>query len=114
MDSKLGRALVLAHQPVAVLLADDAPAGAARFVPGKWGCVMTMFAAAARGRAAAFDRATYGCWGGGVGLGFGNPYLDFPGGLPCFTRFLSSGNSSWDPGREVATRTFGMTPAGDV
>ncbi|MEZ4579876.1 MAG: DUF169 domain-containing protein [Desulfobacterales bacterium] len=46
-----------------------------------------MFANAARGKTAAFDAETYEYWGGGVGLGFGNAYLDFPGAwiaLPIF------------------------------
>jgi hypothetical protein len=89
--------------PVAILLSDDAPAGAARFQEGKWGCVMMMFATVAtQGRCAAFDRKTYGCWGGGVGLGFGNTYLTFPGGEECFARFLSSGNAGSQRGEEVA------------
>jgi uncharacterized protein (DUF169 family) len=49
-----------------------------------------------------FDRQTYGCWGGGVGLGFGNAYLQFPGGgEDCFSHFLSSGNRRWETGRQV-------------
>jgi uncharacterized protein (DUF169 family) len=103
MKSKLQEALALSLNPVAILLSDEAPAGAARFHEGKCGCVMMMFASVAtQGRSAAFDRTTYGCWGGGVGLGFGNAYLDFPGGLECFTRFLSTGNAGWEHGRQVA------------
>ena len=102
MNSVTGNAIELKTQPVALVWADEAPAGATRFKPGRWGCVVNLFAtAAARGRAGAFDRRTFGCWGGGVGLGFGNQYQDFPGGLDCFCRFLSNGNEQWERGRAV-------------
>jgi uncharacterized protein (DUF169 family) len=103
MQSKIQNALAMSLSPVAILLSDDAPAGAARFQEGKWGCVMMMFATVAtQGRCAAFDRRTYGCWGGGVGLGFGNTYRTFPGGEECFARFLSTGNAGWKRGEDVA------------
>ena len=103
MDSKIAAALNLKYNPVAVIRADEKPEKAMQFKKGKWGCVMFMFANAARGKTAAFDAETYGCWGGGVGLGFGNAYLGFPGGVDCFARFLSSGNNQWEKGRQVAT-----------
>ena len=102
MESKIAKALGLKYNPVAVVLADDKPENALQFKKGKWGCVMFLFANAARGRTAAFDAETYGCWGGGVGLGFGNAYEKFPGGVGCFTRFLSSGNNRWDKGKQIA------------
>lgn len=102
MESKMAKALGLKYNPVAVVLADEKPDNALQFKPGKWGCVMFMFANAAKGKTAAFDAETYGCWGGGVGLGFGNVYLHFPGGIQCFARFLSSGNIHWEKGKEVA------------
>ena len=49
---------------------------------------MFMFANAARDKTAAFDSETFGCWGGGVGLEFGNVYLDFAGGVDCFAHFF--------------------------
>jgi len=88
--------LNLKYEPVAVLRAEEKPEKSLQFKQGKWGCVMFMFANAARGKTAAFDAKTYGCWGGGVGLGFGNAYLDFPGGVDCFAYFLSSGNDQWE------------------
>lgn len=102
MESKIATAVGLKHHPVALVLADEKPEKALQFKPGKWSCVMFMFANAARGKTAAFDAQTYGCWGGGVGLGFGNAYVDFPGGVGCFAHFLSSGNAGWAKGREVA------------
>jgi hypothetical protein len=102
MESRMAKALGLKYNPVAVVLADEKPETALQFKKGKWGCVMFMFANAARGKTAVFDAETYGCWGGGVGLGFGNAYEQFPGGVGCFTRFLSSGNEQWEQGRQVA------------
>ena len=104
MESKIARSLNLKYHPVAILWSDDRPEKAMGFKQGKWGCVMWMLAAAAKGRTAAFDEKTYGCWGGGVGLGFGNQYLNFPGGLDCFTHFLSTGNENWQQGRDMAEK----------
>jgi len=103
MNSKIAAALDLKYHPVAVIRANQQPEKALQFKKGKWGCVMFMFANAARGKTAVFDAETYGCWGGGVGLGFGNAYLDFPGGVDCFAHFLSSGNEQWEMGRQVAS-----------
>ncbi len=54
---------------------------------------MVLFAqAAAKGKWAAFDRDNFGCFGGGVGLGFGKQYERFPlGGKEAFKYFLSTG-----------------------
>ncbi|MHB8093171.1 MAG: DUF169 domain-containing protein [Syntrophales bacterium] len=102
MESKIAAALKLAYPPVAILWADEKPADSLGFKEGKWGCVMWMLASAAKGKAAAFDEKTYGCWGGGIGLGFGNQYLNFPGGIECFCRFLSTGNEQSATGQAVA------------
>lgn len=104
MESKIARSLNLKYHPVAVLWSEDRPEKAMGFKEGKWGCVMWMLAAAAKGRTAAFDENTYGCWGGGVGLGFGNQYLNFPGGMECFYHFLSIGNDNWQKGRDMAEK----------
>ena len=102
MKSVVANALEMETQPVALIWADSAPEDAARFKPQHWGCVVSLFAAAAaRGRTGAFDRRSYGCWGGGVGLGFGNQYENFPGGVECFCRFLSSGNEDSEQGRAI-------------
>jgi hypothetical protein len=110
MESTIAGAIGLGTHAVALIWADEAPQGAIRFKPGVWGCVMSAFATvAARGRTAAFDRATFGCWGGGVGLGFGNRYEDFPGGVDGFCAFLSSGNEQSAQGCAAAE---GMKAAG--
>jgi uncharacterized protein (DUF169 family) len=104
MESRIAQKLNLKYQPVAVCWTDDKPAGARGFKEGKWACVMWLAAAAAKGETACFDKKTYGCWGGGVGLGFGNEYLKFPGGIDCFYSFLSNGNAQWQKGRDMAEK----------
>jgi uncharacterized protein (DUF169 family) len=102
MPSEIKMALGLEFEPVAIVRSDEKPENARHFKPGRWGCVMFMMAAAARGETAMFDRHTFGCQGGGVGLGFGNQYVNFPGGQGCFCHFLSTGNVHWETGRQVA------------
>ncbi len=102
MDSKIVKALKMKLNPVAIIWSDKKPENALQFKEGKWGCVMWMFVNASTGKVAVFDRNTHGCWGGGVGLGFGNKYLDFPGGLECFYYFLSIGNKEWQTGKNIA------------
>jgi uncharacterized protein (DUF169 family) len=74
MNSRLARELRLASSPVAVILADHKPAHATQFREYAWGCVAASMVAVSKGRMAAFDRRTFGCPGGGTGLGFGNQY----------------------------------------
>jgi uncharacterized protein (DUF169 family) len=100
----MAEAIGLETEPVALIWTDKAPVGATQFKPGRWGCVVSLMAAATRGRVCAFDRQTFGCWGGGVGLGFGNQYESFPGGIECFCGFLSSGNELSEKGRAIAER----------
>jgi hypothetical protein len=102
MDSKIANAISLTNHPVALVRADAAPEGAVSFKPGRWGCVMSLFAAAAaKARVGVVDRQTYGCWGGGTGLGFGRCYQTFPGGEDCFCGFLADGNERTEKGRKV-------------
>ncbi len=102
MESTIARSIASKFNPVAMLWSDAAPEGAATFRKGKWGCLMWLIAGAAKGKPAACDKETFGCWGGGVGLGFGNQYQNFPGGEACFCHFLSSGNAQWEHGRKTA------------
>lgn len=92
MNSKIAQAVGTQYSPVAILFGAEKPAAAIQFQEGRWGCVVSMLNAAARGRTAVFDRKTHGCIGGGAGLGFGNTYLGFPGGIEYF---LSKGNASF-------------------
>jgi uncharacterized protein (DUF169 family) len=104
MDSKIAESIGFRYGPVAIIFTDVKPEGARQFKEGKWGCVMFLLAASARGQTAVFDRKTFGCWGGGVGLGFGNQYKNFPGGEECFCYFLSVGNEQWEQGRQAGER----------
>jgi hypothetical protein len=102
MQSKIVAAIDLKTHPVVITWADCAPEGALQFKHGTWGCVVSMLASVAtKGKVAAFDRRTYGCWGGGVGLGFGNQYETFPGGVDGFCRFLSDGNEKDPVGKQI-------------
>jgi uncharacterized protein (DUF169 family) len=103
MNSKIAEAIRLKNHPIAIVWSDTVPEGSAAFKPGRWGCVISLIASvAAKGRVAAFSRETYGCWGGGVGLGFGNCYQAFPGGIEGFFGFLSDGNHRTEAGRQIA------------
>jgi len=103
VESAIAKALGMTLQPVALLFADERPDGAMQFAERRWGCVMWLLATAAKGRPACADAATFGCIGGGVGLGFGNQYeQSWPGGIECFSGFLSTGNDGSAHGRAVA------------
>ena len=78
MHSRIAEALGLKQSPVAILLTDTKPDKATQFKEGARGCVAALLTAAAKGRTGVFDRKTYGCPGGGTGLGFGNCYVGFP------------------------------------
>lgn len=93
MESKCARALKLRYEPVAIMWTNDKPKDALQFKGCGAGCIMVLFAqASAKGRLAAFDRDNFGCLGGGVGLGFGRLYDNFPlGGRDAFKYFLSTG-----------------------
>lgn len=102
MESKIAQAIETKYPPIALLWSDERPEGAIQFQEGRWGCVMSLAASAARGKPAACDAATFGCVGGGVGLGFGDRYKSFPGSEEGFCHFLSSGIEGWPEGPGLA------------
>jgi uncharacterized protein (DUF169 family) len=89
MNSRLLEALKLKMQPVAVILSSEAPESGLHFKEGSTaGCVAAMLVTASKkNRTAFFDRNSFGCPGGGTGLGFGDRYGSFP--IDCL---LSTGN----------------------
>ena len=111
MKSKISAFLKLQTQPVATLWSVEAPTEKIQFSPGKRGCVVSLLTAAAKGQVCLVDQDTFGCPGGGVGLGYGNQYENFPGGVDCFTRFLSNGNQGYPKGEQVAKAMEGKAPA---
>jgi len=102
--NRIAEAICLKYPPVALFWTDQKPESAVQFKKGKWGCIMWLVASAAKGKTAVCDRETFGCFGGGVGVGFGEQYKNFPGGEECFFHFLSSGNAVWGKGRRVAEK----------
>ena len=92
MTSKLGQAIHLHTQPVALVFSDHVPDGALQFQQGKWGCVISLLAAASKGRTAALCARTTACNGGRVGLGF----CQFE--LGVIEHFLSTGTVGPKPG----------------
>lgn len=99
MKSGIAQQLHCRHEPVGIVFTNEKPPEARQFQEGKWGCVMFMLAAATKGETVVFDINTYGCQGGGTGLGFGNQYRNFAGGEECFKYFLSTGNENWEQGK---------------
>ncbi len=108
METKLSEALKLKFSPVVLTWSDELPDKAIQFAKEKQGCVMFLFSAAAKGKTAACGLGTFGCIGGGTGLGFGNAYMHFPGGPECFCRFLSSGNADDPVGGKVGAAMKGQ------
>lgn len=104
MESAIARAIQLKYHLVALMWSDEEPADAMQFSEGKWGCVVWLAVHAAKGKVAVADQKTFGCFGGGVGLGFGNQYKNFPGGEESFCHFLSGGNAQRKGGMETAEK----------
>jgi len=93
MESKIVKAIQMKYSPVAVIFTNEKPEGALEFPERSRGCVSSLLNSAAKGKTAVFSRKTYGCPGGGGGLGFGgNTCKDFPGGIEYY---LSTGNKEF-------------------
>jgi len=92
MESKIAKSIRMKYLPVAVVFTNEKPEGVLELAEGSRGCVAAFLKSAARGKTAVFSRKTYGCPGGKSGLGFGDSYTDFPGGIEYF---LSTGNKEF-------------------
>lgn len=104
MESRIAQAIETKHPPIALIWSDEKPEGALQFQEGRWGCVMWLAASAVKGRPAVCDAKSFGCFGGGVGMGFGEQYKSFPGSEEGFCHFLSSGIDGWAEGPAVAEK----------
>ena len=69
--SRITEAIRLKYPPVALIWTNQRPGEAIQFKKGKWGCIMWLVASAAKGKTTVCNRETFGCCGGGVGVGFG-------------------------------------------
>lgn len=104
--SRIAEELRLAYAPVAILFTDEKPEGAHEYIEGRWGCVVAMLTAAAKGKTAVFSRKTCGCAGGMVGLGFGG--FDEERGIEYF---LSTGQGDGYPEGEGYRKTPALAKA---
>ena len=86
---KIATELHMKMEPVAIQFTDTRPEKALQFKEGSWGCVGAMLVAAGKGKTAVFDEKSYGCRGGGVGLGFGDTFQEHP--IECL---LSTGDEA--------------------
>jgi len=91
MQSELARRLKLRYIPVAVLFSNEKPPKAIEFKEGCWGCVAAMLTAAGKGNCIVFSHTTFGCDGGGIGLGLSDKFSE------GFEYFLSNGNEALPP-----------------
>ena len=85
MHSEIAQRLKLKYSPIAILFTNEKPQGVMEFKEGRWGCVAAMLTTAAKGRRVVFSRKTFGCEGGGIGLGLLDQFSE------GFEYFQSSG-----------------------
>ncbi|OFX14114.1 MAG: hypothetical protein A2Z18_04900 [Armatimonadetes bacterium RBG_16_58_9] len=102
MESTIAQELKLKYKPVAIIFTNEKPDRAVQFVKDRWGCVISMLAAATKGKVAAFDRERHGCGGGAVGLGLCDSFDHVPGGIEYF---LSTGRGEGYPEGERFKKT---------
>ena len=76
MHSEIAQRLKLRYPPIAILVSSEKPQEALEFKEGSWACVAAMLTAAAKGSQVVFSRTTFGCEGGGIGLGFIKEYSE--------------------------------------
>ena len=101
MESRIAKAVGLKYTPVAVVLANDKPEKALQFKKGKWGCVMFMFANAARGRPRPSTRRPMAAGAAGSGWGSVTPIFNFRGAWTASPTFSPPATASGKPDRQV-------------
>jgi hypothetical protein len=95
MESAIVRNLQPEFEPVAVVWSDTIPGEAIQFKKGKFGCILYLFAAAARcGKITGGDRNTITCPGGRAALGFGVDFDSSDEMLDHYAAIFSKGLSS--------------------
>ncbi len=105
MQSEIAQKLKLRYSPIAILFTNEKPQDVLEFKEGQWGCVTAMLTAAAKGRRAVFSRTTFGCEGGGIGLGLINQFSD------GFEYFVSTGKEGLPPVKGIPeSEAFKKTP----
>lgn len=91
MESIIAKAIGMKNNPVAIIWSNQEPEKVLQYKKGKFGCVMTMYANAFKGKTAVFDTDTCGCFTGGAALGFGQMYHKWPFDIDYFYKALSEG-----------------------
>lgn len=102
MKSIIAEKLALKNFPVAIFVSNDPPTDAIQFKSGARGCVISLLAAASKGKRAVVDAQTVGCMGGTVGMGFCDNFSGPPGGID---HFLSAGKGEGYPEGEAYKKT---------
>jgi uncharacterized protein (DUF169 family) len=104
MYNKLSEKLRFSFEPVAIWFTDEKPAGAVQFEEGVRGCVAERLVASSGGKVSVFDKKTYGCIGGGVGLCFGDMFTESNEPIECR---LSSGDEALKESGKTYKGTLG-------
>ncbi len=92
MESKIVKNLKPEYEPVAVVWSDTLPENTLQFKSGKYGCILNLFAEAARrGKIAGGSRDTIRCSGGRAALGFETDFSESDEKLDHFSALFSKG-----------------------
>lgn len=95
MESVIVRNLQPEFEPVAVVWSDTIPDDALQFKKGKFGCILYLFAEAARrGKVAGGNRESITCNGGRAALGLGVDFDSSDELLDCYAAVFSKGLKS--------------------
>ena len=105
MDSAIVRALKPEFEPVAVVWSDTIPDDAVQFKKGRFGCILYLFAEAARrGKVAGGNKETITCNGGRAAMGLGVDFDASEESLDRYAAVFSKGLES--AGNQTAYRAM--------